>query len=312
MRAFTLSSFDSPPALRDDLAAPTAADGEVLVRVQGSSVNPADAAIASGMLKGMFAHEFPVLLGRDYAGVVEQVGPGATRHSAGDEVFGFLRHADPTVRAGTWAEQIVVPDGQSIARKPASLDFATAGAAPLAGVTALQCVDALHVGHGDIVLIVGATGGVGSLAVQLVVLAGAAVLAPALPEDDEYLRELGVSDVLERDGDVAAAVRERHPDGVDALLDLVSNSPDGFDAHAAALKAGGRGATPLGAAGEGPGRSNIMAVPSPENLDRLARLLDGGTLKVSIMDSFGLERAGDALSALGSTHTRGKLAIQIA
>ncbi len=71
-------------------------------------------------------------------------------------------------------------------------------------------------------LIIGATGGVGSLAVQLVVLAGAKVLAPALPEDHEYLRDLGVSDVLERDGDVVAAVRERHPDGVDALLDLVS------------------------------------------------------------------------------------------
>ena len=312
MRAFALTSFDAPPALSDDLPTPSPSDGEVLVRVHGSSVNPVDAAIAGGMLSGMIEHEFPVVLGRDYAGVVEQVGAGVTRYGPGDEVLGFVRHAEPTVHDGTWAACIVVPEGRSIARKPSKLDFATAGAAPLAGVTALQSVDALHVGHGDTVLIVGATGGVGSLAVQLVVLAGATVLAPALPDDDEYLRDLGVTDVLDRDGDVAAAVRERHPDGVDALLDLVSYAPDGFDANAAALKPGGRGSTPLGSAGDGPGRSNIMAAPSPESLERLARLLDDGTLRVPIQHSYDLALAGEALQALGTEHTRGKLALQVA
>ncbi len=107
-------------------------------------------------------------------------------------------------------------------------------------------------------------------------------------------------------------MRERHPDGVDALLELVSYAPDGFSANAAALKADGRGASPLSAAGDGPGRTDIMGAPTPENLERLAQLLDAGTLKVRIQNSYGLDQAGDALHALATTHTQGKLAIQIA
>jgi NADPH:quinone reductase len=128
----------------------------------------------------------------------------------------------------------------------------------------------------------------------------------------DYLRDLGVSEVLERDADVAAVVRERYPDGVDALLDLVSYAPESFDTHAAALKDDGRGATPLSAAGDGPGRHNVMAVPSPENLERLGRLLEEGTLRVPIQHTYGLDQAGEALGALGTVHTQGKRAIQVA
>jgi NADPH2:quinone reductase len=95
MRAFTLDSFDAPPALRDDLPTPSPADDQVLVRVQASAVNPVDAGIAAGQLKDMIEHEFPIVLGRDYAGVVEQVGAGVTRYAVGDEVFGFVLHANP-------------------------------------------------------------------------------------------------------------------------------------------------------------------------------------------------------------------------
>jgi NADPH:quinone reductase-like Zn-dependent oxidoreductase len=312
MRAFTLTGFDAPPALRDDVPAPTPAGNAVLVRVHASAANPVDNAIAAGMLSGMVEHEFPVILGRDYAGVVEQLGSDVTRYSVGDEVYGFLAHANPTVHDGTWAELIAVPEDASIAHKPASIDLATAGAAPLAAITAMTAVDALELSESDTVLIVGATGGVGSFAVQLAAHAGAAVLAPALPEDEEYLRGLGVSELLDRNADVAAAVRERHPGGVDAVLDVVSYGPDAFDAHAAALKDGGRGASSNSAAGDAPGRTNVMAVPSPENLERLTQLLDAGTLKVPIQDTYELERTGEALQALGTTHTQGKLAIAIA
>ena len=105
------------------------------------------------------------------------------------------------------------------------------------------------------------------------------MIATALPEDEEYLRTLGASESVDRNGDVAAAVRERHPDGVDALLDLVSYAPEGFDAYAAALTTGGRGVSPLSAAGDGPGRSNVMAIPTPENLERLAGHLEAGDLR---------------------------------
>ena len=100
MRAFTLDGFETQPALRDDLAEPRPGSGELLVRVRASSVNPADVAIAAGLLKGIAEYEFPVTLGRDFAGVVERVGDGVTGYRAGDEVFGFLLHANPEVHDG--------------------------------------------------------------------------------------------------------------------------------------------------------------------------------------------------------------------
>jgi NADPH2:quinone reductase len=296
MRAFTLTSLEESPGLRDDIAAPVPGERDVLVRVHASSVNPVDAAIAAGMLAGMVEHRFPVVLGRDYAGVVEVVGSGVTRYGRGDEVFAYLPHANPDVHDGSWAELIVVPEDASIARSPKNLSLAEAGAAPLAGITAMVAIDALELAPGQTLL---------------AARAGATVIAPALDEDRDYLRELGVSEVLDRNADTAAAVAERYPDGIDALLDVVSYSPDGFEANAASLKPGGRGASPVSAAGDAPGRTNVMASATAENLQRLAGLLEDGTLKVHIQNSYALENAGDALRDLGTTHTRGKLALSI-
>lgn len=307
MRAVTLDSFDSAPGLRDDLPTPSPEVDDVLVRVQTSSVNPADAAIASGMLKGMAEYEFPVTLGRDFAGVVEQVGEDVTEYGPGDALYGFVLHANPSVHEGSWADYAVVPQG-SVARKPASIDVAVAGVAPLAGLAAVAAFDALGLSPGDNVLVVGATGGVGSFFVQLAAAAGARVIAPAREDDREYLQELGVSEVLERDSDVAEQIRERVPAGVDALLDLVSFTPD-----ASLLKEGGRLASPLGAAGEGPGRADVMASGTTANLERLASLLDTGALRIKIQDTYPLEQAGSALQSLtGTHHTQGKLAIAVA
>ena len=111
---------------------------------------------------------------------------------------------------------------------------------------------------------------------------------------------------------MAAAVRGLHPDGVDALLDLVSYTPDALDAYAAILKAGGRAASTNGAAGDGPGRVNIMASPTMENLRRLARLLEDGTIAIPIHENYPIADATDALQALATRHTQGKIAISIA
>jgi NADPH:quinone reductase-like Zn-dependent oxidoreductase len=142
MRAFTLDSLDTPPGLRTDLPTPQVGPEQLLVRVRASSVNPVDAFIAAGYLKGMAEHEFPVVLGRDYAGVVEQVGPAVTGYAPGDEVYGWFPHANPTVHEGSWAELIAVPYDQSVAPRPASIDVGQAGAAPLAALTALAASDA--------------------------------------------------------------------------------------------------------------------------------------------------------------------------
>ncbi len=123
------------------------------------------------------------------------------------------------------------------------------------------------------------------------VKARATVIAPALPEDEEFLRGLGVSEIVPRDGDVAAAVCERFPDGVDALLDLVNYAPGTYDA---ALKDGARIASPTGAAGEGPGRTYVMAAPTAENLQRLGALLAHGTLRIPVQATYQLAQAPDA------------------
>jgi NADPH:quinone reductase len=309
MRAITLTAPDAAPVLTQDLPEPTLADNEVLVRVQASSVNPVDNSIAAGMLAQMgVEYEYPVILGRDYAGVVEQTGASVSGYTRDDHVFGFLLHASPTARAGAWAELITVTEELSIAHAPAGVDLAVAGAAPLAGITALALTDALEISEGDVVLIAGATGGVGSIAAQLAVRAGARVIAPALPEDEEFLRGLGVSDVIARDGDVPALVRELVPEGVDALIDLVNYAPGTYEA---ALNDGGRVASSTGAAGEGPGRTNVMASPTPENLQRLAALLADGSLRVPIQATYDLAQGPEALAALPAEHTRGKLAIRV-
>src|SRR3954470_23076239 len=177
MRAVTIDRPDTVPALREDLPAPTPAENEVLVRVHGSSANPVDNGIAAGMLAQMgVEYEYPVTIGRDYAGVVEQTGAAVTAYQPGDEVFGFVLHANPTARAGAWAELITVPEELSIAPAPEGVDLAIAGAAPLAGITAVTAIAALDLSEGDVLLVAGATGGVGSLAVQLAARAGARVI----------------------------------------------------------------------------------------------------------------------------------------
>jgi NADPH2:quinone reductase len=309
MRAVTIDRPEALPALREDLPAPSPADNELLVRVHASSVNPVDNSIAAGLLAQMgVEYDYPVILGRDYAGVVERAGVAASRYGPGDEVFGFLLHANPTVHAGSWADLITVTEELSIAPAPDGVDLATSGVAPLAGITAMTAIDALDLSDGHVLLVAGATGGVGSLAVQLAVKARATVVAPALPEDEEFLRGLGVSEIVPRDGDVVAAVREHHPGGADALLDLVNYVPGTYDA---ALKPGARTASSTGAAGEGPGRTDVMATPSPENLERLGALLADGTLHIPVQLTYELAQAPDALNALTGEHTQGKVAIRV-
>jgi NADPH:quinone reductase len=312
MKAFVLEDFDSEPRLLDNLPEPEPGNGELLVQVRDSSVNPVDNAIAGGALRGRAEYRFPVIIGRDYAGVVERLGPGVGSFAVGDEVFGFLLHADPDVNNGSWAEKAVVPAKGGIAHKPESTDFATAGAAPLAALTAIAAVDALELGEGELVLIVGAAGGVGSFAVQLARRAGARIIAPGLPEDESYLSDLGVDRVVPRDGDVPAEVRKVQSDGAAALIDTVHYSTEEVEAYASGLGDGPRIASSVGAAGEGPGRHNVMGLGDPDAVETLARLLEEGALRVPIQRTYGLDEAAAALADLPAKHTQGKLAIRIA
>ena len=208
-------------------------------------------------------------------------------------------------------ELSVVSAGQA-GRKPDGVDFAAAGAAPVTGLTAMAGIAALDLQEGESILIIGATGGVGTFAVQLARRAGAHIIAPGFPEDEGFLVDLGVDHVIPRDDNVVAQTRELEDGGVAALFDTVSSSPEELEVYAAALADGGRAASPVRAAGKGPGRHNVGGSAEGGALERLAQLLEEGVLTVPVQRTYGLEDAGAALADLPGKHTQGKLGIAIA
>ncbi|HYT51809.1 MAG TPA: NADP-dependent oxidoreductase [Gaiellaceae bacterium] len=314
MRAIAMTGYDSGVGLHE-LPRPEPAPDELLVRVKASSVNRIDVLVAGGVLKGMMEYEFPAVPGRDFAGTVEQVGSDASRFEVGDDVFGFL--TKPTVHEGAWAEYVTVPEDGFVARKPSGLGFTEAAALPLAGVTALVAVDAVDPHEDDTVLVVGADGGVGSYAVQLAAKRGATVIATAKPDDEQRLRELGAVETIDwTQQNLAAAVRERHPDGVNALIDLV-NQAKGFAPLAELVRDGGRAASSLGAADEDglAGRNipatNVMASADASTMARLAKLVTGGEVKPAIEAVLTFAQTPAAIEQF-TAGKRGKIVISLA
>ncbi len=314
MRAIAMTDYDSGVALHE-LPTPEPAPNELLVRVHASSVNRIDVLIAGGLLKGMMEYEFPAIPGRDFAGTVEQVGSDASRFDVGDHVFGFL--IKPTVHEGAWAEYVTVPEDGFVARKPSGLDFTEAAALPLAGVTALVAVDAVDPHEDDTVLVVGADGGVGSYAVQLAAKRGATVIATVKPDDEQRLRELGAAETIDyTQQSLAAVVRERHPGGVNALIDLV-NQADGFAPLADLVRDGGRAASSLGAADEEghAGRNitatNVMASADASVMARLGELVADGELEPAVDAVLPLDETPAAVERF-TVGKRGKIVISLA
>lgn len=315
MRAFALESFESPAAWIE-VPDPEPGEGEVLVRVRSSSVNGFDIWVASGLTKGMMEHEFPVVVGRDFAGTIEGVGSGVTRFLVGDEVLGFLPEGE-VLHDGCFAELLVIRQNSFIASKPTELGFGEAGALTLAAITALQAVKAVDPAEGDTVLVAGATGGVGSLAVQLVAARGATVIATALPGDEEYLKGLGASETVDYTRDVAEAVRAAHSDGIDGLIDVANRDVDIFASLASLIRGGGRAASAVGAADaeklatDDVTAANVMGSADPEDAARAAELASSGVIRVPIQRTYPADRIAEALTDFSNEHTVGKLAIDL-
>ena len=205
MKAFALESADRPASLIE-LPKPAAGEADVLIAVKAASVNGIDIYEAMGALAGMMPHDYPTVVGRDFAGTVESVGPAAAGFEAGDDVFGFIPTAPP-LKNGTFAEYVAGGSGLVLAHQPASLSYVDAAALPLAGSAALDLLDAIAAKSGDVVLIVGATGGVGSFAVQLAAQRGLTVIATALPDQEDFVRQLGAAEAIDYS---AGSVSGRH------------------------------------------------------------------------------------------------------
>lgn len=314
MKAIALHSADQPASLIE-IEKPAVGDHDVLIAVTAASVNGFDVYQASGYLVGVMEHALPTTIGRDFAGVVEAVGAEARDVALGDAVFGFIPSVPP-LKSGSFAEYIVGGPELVLAGKPAGLDFRTAAALPLAGSAALDLLDAIDATVGDVVLVVGATGGVGSFVVQLAARRGLVVIATARAEEDAYIRDLGATETIDYSAEsVAGAVRSRYPGGIAALIDLVDQK-DALSEVATVVRRGGQVATLLGAAdveglaARGVTGHNVSAKPTADKLRALGELASGGDLRVPIQDVHPIERAADALAAF-QQGTRGKLIVEI-
>jgi NADPH:quinone reductase-like Zn-dependent oxidoreductase len=276
--------------------------------VQAASVNGIDAYVAAGYVWDSMPHRFPVVLGRDFAGTVEAVGTGVTRVRVGDLVAGVVTGMD--LYLGVIAEHVVV-DEDGVVAVPDGVTAVQAAALGLAGVSARDMVDALSLTTDDVVLISGATGGVGALGVQLAAATGATVLATARPDAAEFVRGLGAHTVVDHTEDVAAAVAAAAPDGVTAVAHAAGDAA----ALAKALRPGGRLASLLGATAEQVGRDDITVTPvgaqfTPEKLRALLDAVAAGQLQVPVAQTFSLDDATRALGAFGEPK-KGKLVITL-
>ncbi|MFC8094322.1 NADP-dependent oxidoreductase [Streptomyces sp. NPDC057301] len=309
MRAVVLNEIPTAPAVAE-VETPRPEAGELLVKVAVSSVNGFDAATAAGYLQGMMEHRFPLVVGKDFAGTVEALGDGVEGFAVGDQVFGVIMK--PFLGTGSLAEYVTVSAGYGVAHVPAGLDLKDAGALGLAGTAAFDSLSALDVTEGETVLVSGATGGVGALAVQLATARGAKVIATARPgAEADFVTGLTSADVAVVDftGDLAAQVRALAPEGVNAALHLAG---DGV-ALAGLLKTGGQIASTLGLTadaveGQDVTVHSIMADANAQTLTTLAEQAASGALRVPVTAVFPLAQADEAFAAFGSG-ALGKIAV---
>jgi NADPH:quinone reductase-like Zn-dependent oxidoreductase len=287
-----------------DVERPVPGPREVLVRVKAAGMNPGEASIRKGLLAERWPATFPSGEGSDFAGVVEEVGPDVEGVQVGDEVIGW------TDQRASHAEFVVAP-AEHLTPKPAGVSWEAAGGLFVAGATAYAAVRAVGPSAGDTVVVSGAAGGVGSLAVQLAVLAGATVIGLAGESNHQWLLEHGVIPVAYGDG-VVDRIREVTDGHVDAFIDTFGGgyvqlaveelgvTPDRIDTIIdwdAAQRYGAK--TEASAAGA-----------SADVLAELARLIDEGRLEVPIAKVYALDDVRDAYRELEQRHTRGKIVLE--
>jgi NADPH:quinone reductase-like Zn-dependent oxidoreductase len=313
MRALNVPAAGEQPRL-SEVPTPEAGPGQVLIRVKAAGLNALDNALAAGMLAGMMAHEYPLVLGRDAAGVVEAIGAGVEHVKVGDEVVGHVLLAPP-VQAGTLAEYAVLP-GVAVVLKPAELDFVTAAAIPLAAAAAAAAVEAVDPQAGQVVLVNGASGGVGSYAVQLLAARGVTVVATGTSGDADRLTGLGAKTVVDHtSGAVADKVMAAYPEGVDALIELAAYSPEATPL--AAVRRGGKSSSttpvPSQEALEAAGVTGvgIMAGPVRETTAPLIAQAAAGLLAVDVTTVLSFDRAAEGLTTLAEGKARGKIVVKI-
>lgn len=331
MRALVLSRYGGPEhTALTDVPQPSPRTGELLVRVHAAGLNPVDFKTRAGALKIIHNYPLPIVMGNELSGVVEAVGPGVMRFAKGDRVFARVNKDI----MGAFAEYAVVHEDHA-ARMPTSLDFPSAAAVPLAALTALQALrDELRLSADERIFIPGATGGVGTFAIQIAKQLGAHVAATASPRGEALVKRLGADVVI----DYSRERFEYKLSGYDCAFDLLGGdtltrlwsvlkpggrvvSIAGMPEPVTARKDLGRGSglaalfwvaslpTRLRAARHGLSYRYLFMHPSGADLAYLASLIDAKKLEVVIDRVFSFSEAKEAMAYLETGHAKGKVVL---
>jgi NADPH2:quinone reductase len=314
MQAMAIDRSGGPEVLTmHTLPVPVPSASEVLIAVHTAEVGGWDADVRDGWSADGKKPRFPLVLGAAGSGTVAAVGSRVRRFKMGEPVYSY---AWSNPKGGFYAEYVVVP-AEDAAAVPRGLDLKHAGAVPVAGITALAGIDdALHVKKGERVIIYGASGGLGVFAVQFAKRRGARVLATASgPDGVALVRKLGADAAVDgRDGDIAGAVQEFAPEGVDAILALAGGET--LERCVDALRKGGRLAYPNGIEPEPKRRRGIKTkpydgTPGREEFEHLARAVEATRLQVPIAAEFPLADARLAHERLAQGHVLGKIVLRV-
>jgi NADPH:quinone reductase-like Zn-dependent oxidoreductase len=303
-RAIRFDEYGDVEVLRvEDVPRPAPGRGQVLVEVRAAGINPGEAAIRQGFLHDRFPATFPSGQGSDFAGVVAELGEGVEEIAVGDEVIGW-------VDTRSSHAEYVVAEAANLTPKPDGVSWEAAGALFVAGVTAYAATAAVCPREGETVVVSGAAGGVGSLAVQLALLSGATVIGLAGPANHAWLHELGAIPVSYGDG-VLERIKQAAPGGVHAFVDTFGSGYVDLALHL----------------GIHPGRINTIidfaaaekynvkadgssAAASAEVLRELSLLVGKGLLEVPIAGVYPLDEVREAYRDLERRHTRGKIVLR--
>lgn len=307
MKAVVAHEYGGPEVLKfENVPRPEPNENQALVRVIASGVNPADPLTLSGKYAREFGTHLPLIPGYDIAGVVEKTGANVTKLKAGDAVYGY-----PTFGGG-WADYVTVTEGE-VAAKPKSLNFVEAAAVPMGALTAWQAlVDTAQLQPGQIILIHGGSGGVGSFAIQIAKARGARVIATASTANQDLLKQLGADVAI----DYTKTKFEDVAKDVDAVLDPVGK--DTLARSYGVVKRGGivmslvARPDPTEIKKRGIRGAAISVHPDADDLAEIAHLVDAGKIKPVVTQVLPLSEAIAAQQQAATHHTRGKVVLRIA
>lgn len=309
MKAVRIHSYGGSDVLvYEDAPRPSIADDEILVRVHAAAINPVDWKIREGYLKQMLDHQLPVILGWDVSGIVEEVGSHVKDFQVGDAVYS---RPDLT-RNGAYAQYIAIRAAE-VAAKPQSIDYIAAASVPLAGLTAWQALfDQANLSAGQTVLIHAAAGGVGTFAVQFAKWKGAHVIGTASSHNQDFLRELGIDQVI----DYQQTRFEDVVKDVDVVFDTIGGEVQEHSWQV--LKKGGILVSIVSppsketAAKYGVTEKYFFLQPNAAQLTEIAGLIDAGYVKTIVETVLPLNQVQQAHELSQSGHTRGKIVLQVA